>query len=99
MIDTSSSGASAEATLKKFMKFISSLSLTEGELKTLAASLNRDQTQIMSTFVDYKLDENQILSLLSRLSSDQIWKTLEVLKGVIEETNDHFPHIESNEGL
>ena len=81
------------------MKFISSLSLTENELKNLAASLSRDQAQIMSTFVDHKLDENQILSLLSRLSSDQVRKTLEVLKGAIEAPNEHLPNIKSDEGL
>ena len=52
----------------------------------------------MSTFVDQKLNENQILSLLSRLSSDQIRKIMEVLKGAIEEAIDHFPHIQNDEG-
>ena len=85
MINTGSSRVSdsAEATLKKFMKFVGSLSLTEDNLKKLAASLNNDQTQLMTSFVNQELDENQILTLLSRLSSHQIRKTLEILKSAI----------------
>ena len=61
--------------------------------------MSKKQTRKMSTIVDHKLNGHQMLSLLSKLSSDQIRKTLEVLKGAIKESNFNLPIIQSDEGL
>ena len=74
----SKNGASASRSevLNKFMKLMNSLSLSETETKALTDKLQDLQIEKMSNFVETKLDENEILNLLSKLSDKKVLEGL-----------------------
>ena len=87
-----SAPASRSEALNQFMKLMSSLNLSHTEADTLADKLNDLQIEKLSNFVNKKLDEVEILNLLSKLSDDKVRVALKDLRdAVMVNTDNQLP--------
>ena len=82
------------------MKLIGSLNLSETEIETFADRLQDLQIEKMSNFVQKKLDEVEILNLLSKLSDDKVLEALKDLRDAAKvSTNSEPPTEIENRGI